>query len=35
MFNDYCDLNISGHFLSALINDDYSGLTDEEAMQLD
>ena len=35
MFNDYCDFNISGHFLSALINDDYSGLTDEEAMQLD
>lgn len=35
MFNDYCDFNISGHFLPALINDDYSGLDDNEAKQID
>ena len=28
--NDYFEYRISGHFLSAIINDDYSGLNDEE-----
>lgn len=35
MFNDYYDFNIAGHFLPALINCDYSGLTDQETKQLD
>lgn len=33
--NDYYDFRISGHFLSAIINGDYSGLTDTECIQLD
>jgi len=32
--NDYFEFSIAGHFLPALINDDYSGLDDIEAMQV-
>lgn len=35
MINDYYDFAIAGHFLSALINGDYTGLDDNEAKQLD
>ena len=31
---DYIDFTVSSHFLSALINDDYSGLEDKEENQL-
>jgi len=30
MLNDYFEYRISKHFLPAIINDDYSGLNDEE-----
>lgn len=32
---DHYEYNISGHWLSALINDDYTGLSDYEEKQLD
>jgi len=32
---DHYEYNISGHWLSALINSDYTGLTDHEEKQLD
>jgi hypothetical protein len=35
MTNDFYDFSIAGHFLPALINDDYSGLDDNEVIQLD
>jgi hypothetical protein len=35
MTNDYYDFAIAGHFLPALINDDYSGLDNNEVIQLD
>ena len=35
MLNDYYDFNISGHFLPAIINGDYSGLNDFEVNLLD
>jgi len=31
----YDTVNIAGHYLSALINDDYSGLSDEEKTEFD
>ena len=34
LFNDYYEFDIAVHFMSALINDDYSGLTDIEERQL-
>ena len=33
--NDYYQETIAGHWLSALINADYSGLSDTEAAELD
>jgi len=33
--NDYYEETIAGHYLSALINADYSGLSDDEAAELD
>ena len=33
--NDYHEETIAGHYLSALINADYSGLSDTEAAELD
>lgn len=33
--NDYYEETIAGHYLSALINSDYSGLSDTEAAELD
>ena len=30
IINDYYEFNISEHFLSAIVNDDYSGLNDVE-----
>jgi hypothetical protein len=35
MLNDYYEYTIATHFLSAIINDDRSGLTREERHQLD
>lgn len=32
-FNDYYEFKIAGHFLSALINNDFSGFTDKEEEQ--
>tara|TARA_R110000868_G_scaffold18467_9_gene81175 strand:+ start:141 stop:392 length:252 start_codon:yes stop_codon:yes gene_type:complete len=32
---DYYQYEISAHFASAIINDDYSGLTDNEVKELD
>jgi hypothetical protein len=34
MFNDYYEYDIGGHFLSAMINGDCSGLNDVEEKQL-
>lgn len=34
MLDDYFDYNISEHFLPAIINGDYSGLSDDEENQL-
>lgn len=34
MLNDFIDYNIGEHFLSAIINNDYSGLDDSEEAQL-
>jgi hypothetical protein len=31
---DYCEYNIAGHWLSALINNDYSGLEEHEIKQI-
>lgn len=33
--NDYYEQTIAGHWLSAMINADYSGLSDDEADDLD
>jgi hypothetical protein len=33
--NDYYEETIAGHYLSALINADYTGLSDDEAADLD
>jgi hypothetical protein len=33
--NDYYEETIAAHFLPALINDDYTGLSDPEAAELD
>jgi hypothetical protein len=33
--NDYYEETIAGHYLSALINADYTGLSDDEAAELD
>lgn len=33
--NDYYEFNLAGHYLSALINADYTGLSDDEAAELD
>jgi hypothetical protein len=35
MLNDYHTLTIATHFISALVNDDYSGIDIGEARQLD
>jgi len=32
---DHYEYNIAGHWLSAIINSDYTGLTDHEERQLD
>jgi Ulp1 family protease len=32
---DYYEYNIAGHWLSAIIDSDYTGLTDHEERQLD
>lgn len=32
--NDYYEETIAGHYLPAMINDDYSGLSDDEADEL-
>jgi len=34
MFNNYYEYDIGVHFLSAMINNDYSGLEDDEEKQL-
>lgn len=31
MLNDHYEFNIAGHYLSALVNGDYTGLEDNEA----
>ena len=31
---DYYEYRIAGHYLSAMINDDYSGLSDQEEREL-
>ena len=33
--NDYYEFTLAGHWLPALINGDYSGLTDDESADLD
>jgi hypothetical protein len=33
--NDYYEFNLAGHWLAALINADYTGLSDTEAADLD
>jgi hypothetical protein len=35
MLNDYYEFNIAGHYLPALINDDFTGLSDNEAKEVD
>jgi hypothetical protein len=35
LLNDFYEETIAGHYLSALINNDYSGLSDTEAADLD
>jgi hypothetical protein len=35
LLNDYYEETIAGHWLSAMINADYSGLSDTEAADLD
>jgi hypothetical protein len=34
MLNDYFEYSIADHFLSAIVNNDYSGLEDSEEKQL-
>ena len=34
-FNDYFEYTLAGHFVSALINGDFSGLNNDECIQLD
>lgn len=33
--NDYYELTLAAHYISALVNNDYSGLDDDEAADLD
>jgi hypothetical protein len=35
MLNDYYEFNIAGHWLPALVNDDFSGLSDAEANEVE
>lgn len=35
MLNDYYEFNIAGHWLSALVNDDFSGLSDSECKEIE
>lgn len=35
MLNDYFEFKVASHYLPALVNDDFSGLSDDEANQVD
>lgn len=34
LLNDYYELTLAAHYLAALVNDDYTGLDDDEAADL-